>query len=195
MATANNKKPAAPAKPAKLASVPKTTTATEAPDDDDLDTDGDEDSGEGKGKKLPMPKRLSVRINRMAERLAPYSTRLDAWPNVGDINMKELAATVANAMSGLRVVSVALASLPDDYAPRITKPGAGKGGTKGELAVGSKVRVTDKQKPDYAGVLADELLCGMTVIENRGNRVFVMLGEGAVGMFPRGHVTADADAS
>src|SRR5580765_3924616 len=193
MATANNKKPAAPAKPAKPALVagPK---AAPAPKDDDLDTDdldGDEGGDEGGKGKLGMPKKLSVRIGRIAERLAPYATRLDAWPDSGDGKMKELASHVANAMSGLRVVSVALGALPDDYAPRITK-GGGKGGVKGELAVGSKVRVTDKQKADYEGVMPDEHLVGMTVVETRGNKVFVKLADGTMGFFPRGHVQLDA---
>jgi hypothetical protein len=176
MATATNKprpaqpptaKPAKPAKPAKQ-------------------PDG--------GDKLPLVKRVALRVSRAAEMAQNQLDKIKSWP--GDTltgpghAINDVRTALASAIDALKHESTALASLPDDFKPRTPK---GQG-SKTELLPGSFVRITDKRVGEYEGVLEPAQMRGMRVTEVRGNKVFVMFKDGdkeVRGMFARGHVCPD----
>ena len=196
-------KPVAPARrPVAFKPTAKVTAPADF-DEDDLDT-GDEDedddtevetSATTKKARLPGHKRMANRIGRIADRLVPYADKVGGWGSTRDLDMGKVQQAVLDGIAALRQASDALDALPASYTGHIAKA---KGSTKANgraLAAGTLVRVTDKQIEDYTTVLTATQMRGMTVVELRGNKVFVRTTDGCVGMFPRGHVCVDLEAA
>jgi len=196
-----NKKPAPAAKP--TPAKPANGRATAAPpkpaddldDDDDLDADTASTDGKRGGSdfsKLPPAKRVAVRIGNEVTRLSKQAESIANWPAESTEGTKVYDAKgwVASALELLKRSAEALASLPDDYKPRVAKASS-KGGGSRELKAGDRIRITDKRMPEYEGVLEPNMMRGIEVVEIRGNKVIARTPDGMKAMFARGHVCLD----
>lgn len=208
MATPNNKKPT-PAKntapaAAKINGTPKNTPVTAAPKDKDADLDDDLDDevetgekGEGGDafNKLPPAKRVAVRLGNEVNRLTKQFDTISKWPAHEGTDAVAMASTaVGTALENLKKACEALTSLPETYRPRVAKAGKAGGASK-DLKPGDFVRITDKRKEEYVGVLEDDHMTGIKVIEVRGNKVVAITKDGVKAMFARGHVCLDETAA
>jgi hypothetical protein len=200
MATKKNPAPAQPpTKPAaKAAPAPDPVDDLEDEVDDAEGDLEDEDDGEPNGAKsrnwlktqrLPAPKREAVLIANIVNKTARRAGVIEDWPGDELVGIrKQLSA----AIDSMKAAADALAKLPDSYKARV--PHARKSGGA-ELAPGSLLRITEKQLETYKGILEDDQLSGIKLLEVRGNKVVLMLpGDGGKIIIPRGHVTLDADA-
>jgi hypothetical protein len=185
MATANNKKPAPAARPT-AAKTPVQAAAKETEKDiDDLEDEG----GKGDFNKLPVAKRVAVRLGNEVNRLTKQFDLVSKWPDNGSGAVTRTKERLGEVLDGLKSACEALASLPDDYKPRVAK-GKGGGG-KVDLLPGSMIRITDKRIGEYDGVLEPEQMRGIKVVEVRGNKVVALTNDGVKCMLARGHVCPD----
>lgn len=201
-------KPSTPAKPATKtppAVAKKPTSApTEAPDDDidDDDIDGDPEDGASSGPswkatmKLPHAQRVQVRLRNVLVRIEKQHTPMKKWPGE-----PPAAAVLAldTAVASINTAIKELAKLPADWRPAIARAAGSGGADKAELKTGDLVRITDKRKEEYEGVLEPEMMVGIKVLEVRGPKV---IGEATAKdgttlrcMLSRGHVCLDQQAA
>jgi hypothetical protein len=191
--TQQNKKPA-PAQPPTAKTNGKAQDAdddldddvevdeTEASDDDDKETPGWQ-----KTQRLPPAKREAVLLANLVAKLARRQETIANWPE----ESKPAKEALEQASACLKTAADALAKLPDSFKARIP---ASKS-SKAELEAGSIIRITDKQLPNYDGILDADQVTGIKVTEIRGNRVVATTPDGAKVIFARGHVCLDETAS
>lgn len=159
--------------------------------DDDLDTAPTGGKKDDSFSKLPPAKRVSVRLGNEVQRLTRQAESISNWP--GDA-LLGIRSSLSDALTNLKLAAEGLASLPDDYKPRVAKASSKGWGSK-ELKAGDKVRITDKRVAEYEGVLEPELMRGIEVVELRGNKVIAKTSDGMRAMFARGHVCLDEEAT
>jgi hypothetical protein len=199
MATATNKRPAPAKSPAQLKAVPKPAKPDDLDnddlddDDDDDDVDGNADAGEAPTlfRRLPKHIQISVRLNNGADRLIKYTSKIDNWLADEAGLVAETQSVLRTALASLKTAAELLVKLPDDYKSRARKAGKGKGVHKGEMAVGTVVRITDKALAEYEG-MEDFDPTGLVTMSPSAPRIWCKTKDGAKALIPRGHLTVDA---
>lgn len=202
---ANNSKKPGPAPrptPAKASSAPQPEL-----DEDDLNDEGDEadddeeDGGpsvNGNGKpisngrrkwmatqKLAPSKREAVLMGNLVNKLMRREDIIKDWSVPGGIAAK---ASISEALDHLKAAAQALAGIDPAWRPVTARTSSSNAAP---LEAGAVVKITDKRRNEYAGVIPDEAMVGIKVKELRGNRVVVVMNDGVQAMFPRGHVCLD----
>jgi multidrug efflux pump subunit AcrB len=136
-----------------------------------------------KDAKLPLARRVQTKLMKQAKRWERTSKALGAWtPEV---------ATAANEVGELLgSLIVLVANLPNDFAP--AKKGGG-GSTSKDVPVGATVRVTDKAKAKYTGILEESEYTDLKVLLIAQGKVRVKTAStGTIIMLPRAHVQVTA---
>jgi len=205
----NNKKPGPAPRPTAAKAAP--AAAPQELDEDDIDDEGDDDEGDddeaeegavaadGTGKKpisngrrkwmatqkLAPSKREAVLMGNLVNKLARREDIIKDWTVAGS----EVArASVTEALELLKAAAQALAGIDSNWRPTTVR---GSGSNATPLEAGAIVKITDKRRGEYAGVIPDDAMRGIKVKELRGNRVVVIMNDGVQAMFPRGHVCLD----
>lgn len=120
----------------------------------------------GKSGTLPATKKMATRLNLNVERLRAVHVRVDKWKKQHDID--KAAALVASSMKKLEEASKILSAVPDDFRPwKIGTPQVKA------FAVGDVVRITDKRKQEYDGMIEEDEMKDLKVLEERGKSVLV----------------------
>lgn len=204
----NSKKPGPAPRPTPVKAAP---AAQEADlDEDDLDDEegGDDDGGEedeggpavnGNGKpisagrrkwmatqKLAPSKREAVLMGNLVNKLLRREDIIKDWNVPGGVAAK---AAMGEAVELLKSAAQALAGIDPAWRPTAARS---SGSNSAPLEAGAIVKITDKRRGEYAGVIPDDAMVGIKVKELRGNRVVVIMNDGVQAMFPRGHVCLDA---
>ncbi len=180
--TAHNAKPATPAAKPTAAAAPKAPKA-----------DSDKPTYADKMRKLPPAKQIAVRLGNEVTRVESVMETISRWPDADGVNMADIRSDIGMALESLRTASTNIARVPDDYKPRVPKGATSR--SKGIIDVGTLVRITDKRKEEYAGVLEPAQMIGIKVLEIRGNRLVTITQDGVKALFARGHVCVDTTAA
>jgi len=194
MATANNHKSTASkttsAKPTKAA--PKTAAKRDL--DDELDgAAGTKGGGDvpywKKMNALPAAKRIQIRVANVSDRLARLVDDTTGWQGMDAFQPSLLTAELKDLATKVAQIGLAFGGAPDGYKPTAARAGKAP---KGEIVVGSLIRLTDKQAPNYAGALEPAQMVGIKVLEVRDNKLVALTNDGVKMLISRGHVCLDA---
>jgi hypothetical protein len=200
----NSKKPGpaprpTPVKAAASAPQPELDEDDLGDEGEDEDEDDDEDSGgaavngkpisNGRRKwmatqKLAPSKREAVLMGNLVNKLLRREDIVKDWNVPGGQVAK---AEIAEALDHLKAAAQALAGIDPAWRPVTARTSS----STAPLEAGAIVKITDKRRNEYAGVIPDDAMVGIKVKELRGNRVVVIMNDGVQAMFPRGHVCID----
>lgn len=163
---AGNVKPSAPA-------AVKTEKAAKAPKE--------------KKAQLPFGKKFSTIALKATQRVGKSLKAVLAVSPESHIEVAAIQTNIGQALASLAAAQLALAALPDSFAPNAK---ASKSG--GSIAVGTVVAIRAKRLPEYEGLLSDADLASLTVINVKGTKLALKTAGGNTLLVPKAHVEAKA---
>ena len=161
-----NVKPSAP-------TAPKTEKAAKVPKE--------------KKAQLPFGKKFSTVALKAHQRVTKSLKAVLAIPSGTNSAIDAIQENVKQAMHSLDLAQLALAALPETFAPSGAKSSGG-----GSIAVGSLVAIRAKRLPEYEGLLSAEDLASLTVINVKGAKLALKTAGGNTLLMPKAHVEMKA---
>lgn len=135
---------------------------------------------EGKLRKLPLHKQIAHRARNVKKRFARFAEAMAAWTDA-----PAACAAVTATVASLDQLVKAIEALPATFVPPAAPDKPKTGGAKSGIAIGAKVKLSEKGIKSWGEVVDPEDRTGLTVVSAKAGKVVCKAASGGKIALPR----------